>query len=246
MFHFIMASSEVSSYLARRLGRLQALLLLAALPTTVAFRSTPIRLEQPRVSTTSLRSTRSPSLLNAVSQRQTFIIDGGELQSFLLHSKAGDGSPSAAAPRSGSWKQLRAQQKQRQVGALSLVTGTTDESPPRRIVAVAKNDDDNASAELGDEYETVPIGNVEVYKHTIASIPSDVSDADALSTAAACLVGIHCAIPKVEDVGGSDDDVFYSGKVRLFERDACCMTCHGGCHGTYQSNTGSFYLGSGP
>jgi hypothetical protein len=58
------------------------------------------------------------------------------------------------------------------------------------------------------------MGDVDVYSHTIATIPQKVSEADALSTAAAALVGIHCAIPKVGGVGGSDNsnDVFYSGK----------------------------------
>lgn len=74
-------------------------------------------------------------------------------------------------------------------------------------MAVQKSDNDSG----GDDYDTVPFGNLEVYTHTMAAIPSKVSDADAMSTAAAAVVGIHCAIPKVEEVGGGDE-VFYSGK----------------------------------
>lgn len=71
-----------------------------------------------------------------------------------------------------------------------------------------KNDGD-------DYYDAISLGDgVRVYEHTVASVPDGISDGDALSTAAASLVGIHCAMPKVEEVGGgSDDAVFYSGKV---------------------------------
>ena len=94
------------------------------------------------------------------------------------------------------------------MGCLTLVTGTSNDG--NRIIAVQKTDDDDTG------YETVPMGNgnVEVYTHTIATIPNKVSDGDALSTAAAALVGIHSAIPRVEMLGGSEDEVFYSGKVR--------------------------------
>jgi len=61
-------------------------------------------------------------------------------------------------------------------------------------------------------YDTVSLGDVEVYEHTLATIPDRVSDTDAMSTAAAAVVGIHCAIPRVEEVGGGSDSSFYSGK----------------------------------
>lgn len=53
-----------------------------------------------------------------------------------------------------------------------------------------------------------------MYKHTVARIPDGMSENDAMSTAAACLVGIHCAAPRVVGVGGSaEEEGFYSGKV---------------------------------
>jgi hypothetical protein len=49
----------------------------------------------------------------------------------------------------------------------------------------------------------------------MAKIPNGVSEADAMSTAAACLVGIDCAVPRL-NVGGADDSGFYGGKVSIF------------------------------
>lgn len=149
-----------------------------------------------------------PTSLNAVSRRQTFIYDGGELESFLLHSGSKSSSTGAAT----------------KVGSLTLVTGSTKEDPSRRIVAVQTDNNKNLN------YETISMGDVDVYSHTIATIPQKVSEADALSTAAAALVGIHCAIPKVGGVGGSDNsnDVFYSGKaVVVGGNDYACFVADG-------------------
>jgi hypothetical protein len=168
-----------------------------------------IRLPQPS------SAARTAAALNAVSRRQTFVLDGGELQSFLLHAANRNvvvAPPAAAAGRDSD-----------RVGCLTFVAGTiadaaaaaegrsSPSSSPRRVVGVEKNDDGD------DYYDAISLGDdVRVYKHTVATIPDGVSDGDALSTAAAALVGIHCALPKVEAVGGgSDDAVFYSGKVSV-------------------------------
>ena len=104
------------------------------------------------------------------------------------------------------------------VGCLTFVVGTTaaagddgssSSSPPRRVVGVEKMNDGD------DYYDAISLGDgVRVYEHTVASVPDGVSDGDALSTATASLVGLHSTMTKVEEVGGgSDDAVFYSGKV---------------------------------
>lgn len=186
-----------------------ALLSLASFPSTVqTFQPTSLAASPLRQRSTSLQSTRTLSTsANAVSTRQTFIIDGGELQSFLLHNNG----PSSASALRGSAADLLKRRNAQQAGCLKLVTGTTDEAGGR-VVGVEKSESDETNEES--QYDTVSLGNnVQVYKHTLASIPKGVSDNDAMSTAAAALVGIHCAIPKVEEVGGSDDEVFYSGKV---------------------------------
>ena len=135
---------------------------------------------------------RRPSDLQAVSKRQTYIYDGGELQSFLIANN----------------DLSNANSRQAQVGSITFVTGTTDES--RRIIGVEKNDDGDGSREV------TSLGETCVYSDTVAEIPSRVSDEDALKTASASLVGIHCSLPAVEAVGGSANDVFYSGKVSSF------------------------------
>ena len=63
--------------------------------------------------------------------------------------------------------------------------------------------------------DTTTIDNEVVYTDTIATIPNGISELDAISTAAASLVGIHhCGVNKVDGVGGSSDG-FYDGKVSL-------------------------------
>jgi len=156
-----------------------------------------------------IRRSNPTSSLQAVSQKRTFIIDGGELESFLLHGGESIGTAT------------------NKVGSLTLVTGTTQEDPSQRIVAVQTNNNDNNAAA---NYETISMGDVDVYAHTIANIPPKVTDSVALSTAAASLVGIHCAIPKVGGVGGSDNsnDVFYTGKaVVVGGNDYACFVADG-------------------
>ncbi|KAL7495432.1 hypothetical protein ACHAWT_004678 [Skeletonema menzelii] len=159
----------------------------------------------------SIRRSFPSSSLQAVSQRRTFIFDGGELESFLLHNNNGELSIGTNIAT--------------KVGSLTLVTGSTQEDS-QRIVAVQANNNDNAAS----NYETISMGDLDVYAHTIATIPPKVSDSDALSTAAAALVGIHCAIPKVRGVGGSDNsnDVFYTGKaVVVGGNDYACFVADG-------------------
>ena len=154
-----------------------------------------------------------------ISRRQTFIIDGGELQSFLIYN-----NNNAVANN-----KRRRDSTEEQVGILTFVVGTTtnnndssSSSKQCRVVGVEKtqNNNDNNNDDTIDQYDTISLtDNVQIYKHTMATIPSNISDMDALATAAAALVGVHCAIPKVKDIGGGSNDnidnpatVFYSGK----------------------------------
>lgn len=172
------------------------LFLASSFPTPVqTFRPTPSSLPSSlriqnylATSSSSLQSKRTASLSVRIEQRQTFIVDGGELQSFLLHNDD-EGAASAGRPP--------------EAGCLTFVTGTTPEDA-RRVIGVPKAVQVEDATQRGN--------TVEVYAHTLAAIPAAISDGDAMSTAAAAVVGIHCAIPKVEQVGGSEDGVFYSGK----------------------------------
>jgi len=159
---------------------------------------------------TAIKSTTSETSIYKVTQQQSFILDGGELQSFLL---TNDSSSSTATSNS------------QKAGVLSLVTGKTNNN--ERIIGVVKSSNDNFLPVPTISLSSSSTSEIEVYKHTIAKIPKVISDKDALSTAAACLVGIHCSLPIVEDVGGSSDDsVFYGGKVSLyFVHMMCTFLC---------------------
>jgi len=163
--------------------------------------STTSRLQYNSHYSTAIKSTTS-SETYTVTQQQSFILDGGELQSFLL---TNDSSTSTS-------------NQQQQVGVLSLVTGKTNNN--ERIIGVQKLSNDNFLPVPTISLSSSSTSEIEVYKHTIAKIPKIISDKDALSTAAACLVGIHCSLPRIEDVGGSSyDSVFYGGKVRFCAYD---------------------------
>mmetsp|Transcript_10343 Transcript_10343/g.23605 ORF Transcript_10343/g.23605 Transcript_10343/m.23605 type:complete len:467 (+) Transcript_10343:231-1631(+) len=146
---------------------------------------------------------RRPSDIQAVSKRQTYIYDGGELQSFLIANN----------------DLSNANSRQAQVGSITFVTGTTD---GRRIIGVEKIGDSDGSREV------TSLGETCVYSDTVAEIPGRVSDEDALTTASASLVGIHCSLPTVEAVGGSSNEVFYSGKaVVMGGNEYACFVADG-------------------
>lgn len=173
-------------------------------PTIGVLSKSSLLRKQQQLSTSSSSSTISTSKSTttskfAVSKQQTFILDGGELQSFLLHTN-NNVSPSV---------------KRNEVGCLSLATGTTPND--ERVVGVVVAPTTNTPNDQEQQYDTISLGNnIDIYKHTMAQIPKSISDNDALSTAAYSLVGIHCALPKVTSVGGGgNDEVFYSGKVSL-------------------------------
>ena len=126
--------------------------------------------------------------------KQTYLYDGGELQSFFINNKPSDNNV-ISLPRGGVDT----------VGYVTFVASST-------LIGIQAVDQDINSSTV----ETSTIDNEVVYSDTIATIPRGISDHDAISTAAASLVGIHCAGPKITGVGGSGDVGFYSGRVRYF------------------------------
>jgi hypothetical protein len=211
----------------RRIYHLRGALLLlsvtSSLPHSVRAFLRPIPTPHVVASRVPRRQRRGQSFsTNAVSLRRTFVLDGGELQSFLLHtSNKGVAPPTTSAGRDDEGR----------VGCLTFVAGTTvvvvdddddggddgSSTRPRRIVGVMKDE----KFDSDDYYDSIPLDDdVRVYEHTLAHVPDGVSYDDAISTAYAALVGIHCASPRVVEVGGgrTDDDVFYSGKVSRKEK----------------------------
>ncbi|KAL7473917.1 hypothetical protein ACHAXS_014353 [Conticribra weissflogii] len=201
------------------------------------------------------RSSSIGSALSALSRRQSFLLDGGELESFLLHNH--NDSPqesSTTATAAAAEKVFRSPRNSPQgIGCLTFVTGTTEEqdydvnkqgggaakTKARRIIGVevttdkANEKNDDANTEKGENNihkfdETISLGNnIRVYKHTVATIPDGVSDWDAISTAAAAVVGVHCAVPRLGGVGGSEVE-FTSGKaVVIGGNDYACFIADG-------------------
>lgn len=98
-------------------------------------------------------------------------------------------------------------------GYMHILTGKDENN--RRIVAMQCTEDDGSSV---------------VYEDSIAAIPNQVSDEDAISTYIASLSSIVCALPKVENIGGGGDasSVAMSGKaVVLGSGDLACFSAEG-------------------
>ncbi|KAL7490228.1 hypothetical protein ACHAW6_016017 [Cyclotella cf. meneghiniana] len=144
---------------------------------------------QPSLTTAAPATVTTRQTLQA--SKQTYIYDGGELQSFLLYSnRSNPSSLSSSLDASDS------------IGCVTFVTSQTSNGKCIGVLASS-----SSSLEV-EQWE-----GIDVYKHTVAKIPVGISDNDAMSTAAACLVGIHCGAPRVVGVGGSgEEEGFYSGK----------------------------------
>lgn len=149
----------------------------------------------------------------AVTKRQTAIFDGSEfvsIVSFLL----ADGSK-----RLGNKPEMPS----RRAGFMTFVTGTTDENPSRRVVGVERP----AAVENSDE-EVISLGDdTAVYLDSVATVPNGISDADAISTAAAALCGIHCGMPAKKNVGAEKESAGFGKAVVLGGGDYACFTAKG-------------------
>ena len=164
------------------------LLLLSTLifPTATAFQSPTKNKLTPIPTTTSLQA------------KQTYIYDGGEYQSFLLNNNNNNNllSSSLKSP-------AREDAPDNTVGCVTFVTSSG-------FIGILAQD--STTATTTSSLETMSLDGMEVYTDTVAKIPDGISENDAMSTAAASLVGLHCGVPRVSGVGGGEEG-FYSGKV---------------------------------
>ena len=88
------------------------------------------------------------------------------------------------------------------IGIVKFVTGMINENgKDRRVIGLEISDSSSLENAV------------------LADIPKGISDDDAISTAMASLVGVHCCLPRVTQVGGSKEDAndFVSGKVSNHE-----------------------------
>lgn len=87
---------------------------------------------------------------------------------------------------------------------MTIITGTLPKTN-ERVVGIQAEDTDDDTISLDD--------STFLYKDSMATIPKQVKEQDAMTTLLASLVGVHCVLPAVEEIGGSDSDSFVSGKV---------------------------------
>jgi len=176
----------------------------------------------------------SPSVvLHAISKEQIGVLDGSNFNALDLFSIA-EGNASVKGNSFDGEK----------IGIVKLVVGTLDENPKDRIVGIVADPD-----EVMMHVETVSIRSssgdkVLLYKDSVAKVPKNVSDEDAMSTSFVALTGVHCAYhdPIREDdkivkgIGGSEDDFI----LNLDSKDGAkvekkCVVLGGGDYASFVS-----------
>lgn len=208
-------NSKSASFIMPPLFALQLLiiLVLSSTPLCSSFTLAPSK----------ARDTNSHGLIinwrsTSVAASQIAILDGSDLASlenFLRSEKSPPPiSPSSSSAAEGRVNKLRLGRGGDRIACCSIVTGSlTDGSNSNtRVVGIAlepsKTDITTSAVEIkGDGGELISI-----YEDSMAHIPISISDSDAISTCAASLVGIHCAVHDplmsniVTNVGGSKDE----------------------------------------
>lgn len=135
--------------------------------------------------------------LNAVTQRQVAIYGAAELHSieYFSSGKNGKGDQSAFDTTNKKYGTL---------GCSIVVAGNilgTDQIN-RRVVGVQVS----ALRDIEDSEILSLDSDTKLYTDSVAFIPSSISDFDAIATYVSALVSVHCVLPTVRQVGGSNDD----------------------------------------
>jgi len=145
--------------------------------------------------------------LLSVTDRRTGVLDGAELAalSSFLSEEQQQGSDAKTL-------QVRSEEEHHDAGVLNFATGILlVDGVNRRIIGI--------------ESQTAGGG---ILQSSMALIPNKVSDADAISTAMAAIVGVHCCVPMVAKVGGStfsDGSNFVTGKAVILGGGAYARFC---------------------
>jgi hypothetical protein len=153
-------------------------------------------------------STTFPTaILTSIGKSQLAVLDGAEWNSVQTILR-GESSTSTGASRNITTTKY---------GYMRVVTGRDGEN--RRVVAMQCDGDDGSDG--------TNINNLLVYEDSIAVLPEKVSDSDAIATFIACLSSVHCAIPRVEKVGGGNDSIAAGRAVVLGSSDVACFAAEG-------------------
>ena len=135
--------------------------------------------------------------LQAVSKQKLSLIDGPELsslQSFLFQEGTIEENPLNRLPRGN--------ENRNNVGFMNIATGTIKDDG-RQVVGIVAPPGSNID---NDEEDFVCLDEKTfLFSDSIADIPTGVSEDDAIATLSASLTGVHCAIPRLQRVGGGDD-----------------------------------------
>ena len=158
------------------------------------------------VSTTSFPTTT----LASIGKSQLAVLDGGEWISVqsILQKELKRSEENQQPPRTTT-----------KYGYMNVVTGKDDEN--RRVVAM------QCLEKKGGGGSDKATEHNEVYQDTIAVIPGPISEEDAISTYITALPCIHCALPKLENVGGGSDSVATGKAVVLGSSDVACFAAEG-------------------
>ena len=164
--------------------------------------------------TKNARTRLSPSTaLQAISSSQIAVLDGSSLSSFESFLSL-EGISLERPPLTTTGKPSKKLDKVEQVAFCQIIVGTVDDGTypkNQRIVGIVAS---AGSEDEGQNTSTLAMSKddgsqVLLYKDSIAPVPNDVSDASAISTCIASLVGVHCAVhtpsSPLEGVGGSSD-----------------------------------------
>lgn len=153
------------------------------------------------------------SALTSIGKSQLAVLDGAEwnsvqtiLREELESSSKGAARTTTATTTTGSTK----------YGYMTVVTGRDGNN--RRVVAMQYDGDDSDGARNSNNL---------VYEDSIAVLPEKISDSDAIATFITCLSSVHCALPKVEKVGGGNDSIAAGKAVVLGSSDVACFAAEG-------------------
>jgi len=159
--------------------------------------------------------------LTSVGKPQLAVLDGAEWNSVqsILREQQRINSQSSSLSSSSSYS--TDPHPPTKYGYMNVVTGRDENN--RRVVAMQCMNSDGSSSQ-----QQV---SSSVYEESVAVIPKKVSDEDAISTYIASLSVIHCALPRLENIGGGGGDSsasFSRGKaVVLGSGDLACFSAEG-------------------
>ena len=163
------------------------------------------------------------SHLDAITKRQTFILDGAELSYYVKTlAKTNDklsGDINIVASNILPDVAPRSPKKRNRVGAMTFVTANLDEDVNLKNGTTLQKDTQIIGVEApsslnttDDSREIFTIdGDLQLYKDSIAILPPKISPADAISTATTSLLGVHCSQKKggkMVIVGGGEYALF--------------------------------------